>query len=125
MSQIEEDIITVLEIPNAHGVIDFRYVPDFQTCFPLFGLHEVATLYIIIHPLESHALFVPSIRVAQVGQAIATRDRNRIELSNNSVRFGSTQPNRTEPNPNFGKVGRIESNRMQNESNRTEPNANS
>ena len=51
---------------------------------------------------------------------IVTRDRNRIELSNNSVRFGSTQPNRTEPNPNFGKVGRIESNRMQNESNRTE-----
>ena len=31
----------------------------------------------------------------------------------------------TESNPNFGKVGRIESNQMQNESNRTEPNANS
>ena len=53
---------------------------------------------------------------------IRIRDRNRTELSNNSVRFGSTQPNRTEPDANFEEVGRIESNRIENESNRTEPN---
>jgi len=43
---------------------------------------------------------------------VHSRDRKRIELSNDSIRLDSTEPNRIESNINFEKVGRIESNRI-------------
>jgi hypothetical protein len=54
---------------------------------------------------------------------LSIRDRKRVELSNDSIRFDSIQSNWIESNWNFEKVGRIESSRIQNESNRIESNS--
>jgi hypothetical protein len=53
---------------------------------------------------------VPSFRKEPAN--VPNRDRKRIELPNNSIRFDSVQSNRIESNPKFEKVGRIESSRI-------------
>ena len=54
--------------------------------------------------------------------SVPIRDRKRIELSNNSIRLDSIQSNGIESNSKFEKVDRIESSRIQTESNRIESN---
>jgi hypothetical protein len=65
--------------------------------------------------------------------SVLVRDGKRIEYTNESIRSDSSQtirtdfeltflfPNRTEPNKDFFKVGRIESSRMLSSKNRIEP----